>query len=254
MLATLRKIIEKRQTDDTPSQPNNPRFITEHDKIVKLIKAISASSQLCPVTINGSKKIFSTSLIDFQPEQGYLILDEISPIEGNSILQIVKTLKLSAVAYGLPLSFKLDIISHGLKRGIPYYKADLPNRIYYPQRRKAPRIFIRGSSTIHFLAQPKKTGMPITGEVFDLSRGGLCINLADIEVNFERGDIIKNCRITLPDKYAVTFDLAVRSAKPLREHKTQVGGYFLNMPPKSKRKLDYYVALLERESIRKQKN
>ena len=255
MLNTLRKIIGKQHAEVTANQSNNnPNFITEQDRIVHFIKAIEASSQLCTVKINGFKKIFSTSLLDFNPDQGYLTLDQISPAEGNSILQIVKVLQLSAFINGIPLSFKLDIIDYGLKQGIPYYNAGLPNRIYHPQRRKAPRIPIEGSDTILFRAQPQKTGQFITGKIFDLSRDGLCINFAKTPYSLEHGNIVKNCRITLPDGYTITFDLAVRSTKTLRNHNIQVGGHFLNMPPKSKKKLEYFIALLERETIRKQKN
>ena len=253
MLDRLRKIIGNHRSEDTSSQPDNPNFITEQGRIQKLIGTIEASSQLCTVTIKGSKKIFSTSIIDFQPEQDCLILDELSPIEGNSLLQAVKVLKLSAYVNGIHLSFKLHVFAHGLKKGFPYYKTVLPTRIYYPQRRKVPRVFIE-SHTTYFHAQPHKTGNPLIGDVVDLSRGGLCINLTGISVNYERGDILENCWLTLPDGYRLNFDLAVRSVKTLREHNIQVGGHFLNMQPKSKKKLEYFVALLERESIRKQKN
>ncbi|MGR9116835.1 MAG: PilZ domain-containing protein, partial [Gammaproteobacteria bacterium] len=101
---------------------------------------------------------------------------------------------------------------------------------------------------------PIKTGIPITGEVIDLSRTGLSVNIIDLPVSFERGDIIYNCRIILPDEFTISFDLAVRSTKTLRQRKTQIGGYFISMPPKSKKKLEYYVAFLERASIRKQRN
>ncbi|MGR9115551.1 MAG: flagellar regulator YcgR PilZN domain-containing protein, partial [Gammaproteobacteria bacterium] len=173
----MRRLIAKRQTEKPPKKPDNPSFVTEQDRIVKLIEAIEASSQLCTITIDGSKKIFSTSLLDFQPEHGFLILDEISPTEGNAILQIVKSFKLSAFINGIHLSFKLNVIDHGLKKGVSYYKTAVPHRIYYPQRRKAPRIFVNGPNTIFFQAQPIKTGIPITGEVIDLSRTGLSVNI-----------------------------------------------------------------------------
>lgn len=253
MLETLLKIIGKRQDGNSFSRADNPNFVTEADRIVKLIETIEANSQLCSVSIPGSKKVYSTSLIDFYPEESYLILDELSPIEGNSILQIVKALKLSAFVNGIHLSLQLEIMDYGLKQGIPYYKAALPKRIYYLRRRAAPRVFI-GAQTLCFQARPTASAPPISGEVFDLSRSGLCINIAEKSVHIERGDILTSCQIALPNGFMVTFDLAVRSTKTVRHHKTQIGGYFLNMPSKSKRKLESYVALLERETIRKLKN
>lgn len=254
MLKNLREFLGNLLSANTANPSNNPNFVTEPDRIVKLIEAVALSSQQCSVTIKGSKTIFSTTLIDFQPEQNFLILDYLTPIEGNAILQIVKVLKLSAFANNIPLAFNLTIHNHGMKQGIPYYTASLPDRIYYPQRRKAPRIFIDKTSTLRFLTLTTHSDTPVSGVVFDLSRSGLCVNLSPPSIDLARGDSLKNCWIILPDEDTVTFDLAIRSVKTLQGPKTQISGYFINMPPTSKRKLDRHIARLERATIRKLKN
>ncbi|PKM10931.1 MAG: pilus assembly protein PilZ [Gammaproteobacteria bacterium HGW-Gammaproteobacteria-3] len=248
---SLHKIIERPQTESTQTRPNNPNFVTNPIRIAHLIETIM-SPRICTVQIKGSKRFFSTSLLDFQPQSGSLLLDEISPKEGNSLIRISAVLKLSTFVNDIPLAFKTTIIDQNLKQGIPYYKAGLPERIHYPQRRKAPRVSIE-ANTLNFEAHTNTHALAMTGQVYDLSRDGLCINLAETSPPLERGHIIKNCRITLPDAYSITFDLSVRSVKNLRG-KTQIGGYFLNMPSKCKNKLSLHFTFLERMAIRKYKN
>ena len=250
----LIKIIGRFQHRSKIRPPHSAKFVTEQTGIFKLIQTLHESAQPCLVTMTGSKKIFSTCLVDFQPEQGHLILNELKPNEGNTVLQYVKTMKLSGFVNGVQLAFKLNLLDYSLNRGTYYYKTDLPDRIYYPQRRSSPRIFIVDTEKIHFQAQTPSDRPVITGEIYDLSRGGVCINVTDLTVNLERGDLIENSKMILPDEYCVTFSLAVRSIKVLNSHKTQIGGYFLSMPPKHQRKLEAFIAFLERQSIRKLKN
>lgn len=250
----LSKIIGRFQHRPKPRPSHSAKFVTEQPGILKLIQTIHESAQPCLVTITGSKKIFSTFLVDFQPEQGHLILNELKPNEGNTVLQHVKTLKLSGFVNGVQLAFKLNLLDYGLNRGTYYYKTDLPDRIYYPQRRSSPRIFVVDTEKIHFQAYASSDKPTFTGDIYDLSRGGICINITDLTIILERGDVIENCKMRLPDEYCITFSLAVRSIKVLNSRKTQIGGYFLSMPPKHQRKLEAFLALLERKSIRKLKN
>ena len=89
-------------------------------------------------------------------------------ITGNAALQSVKSLKLSTFHKGIHLSFNLSKIEVGYSKGILYYKAALPERIFYPQRRRSPRIEI-SSIDIAFSGVSERTGISVNGYLFDLS-------------------------------------------------------------------------------------
>lgn len=73
------------------------------------------------------------------------------------------------------------------------------------------------------------------------------------EANVQTGDTLRNCHLNLPIGYEMVFTLVIRSIKTER-NTVFIGGYFVNLSPQCKNKLDFYIAALEREIIRKRKN
>jgi len=203
--------------------------------------------------IDGSEEEFSSSILDIQTAKKSILLDELTPQHGNKLICKKKTIKLSTYFNGIHLAFKLNKIQFGSTHGIVYYKADFPERIYYPQRRKSHRIEIK-SLRISFSGIANKNDASIGGYLFDLSRGGIGIKLQDNRTRLQRVDYLKNCRFTLDD-HCMEFDLIVRFAKRISPTNPQtiIGGYFENTPPRSQNKLSYFITALEREEIRKQK-
>lgn len=231
----------------------NPNFITDSDKIIGLLSEIEVSSPLCTIQIDGAPEEYNSSVLGIKPDKNLIILDELTPIEGNAHLQNVKSLKLSTFHKGIHLTFNLTEIEVGYSRGITYYKAALPQRVFYPQRRRSPRIEI-SSIDIAFSGVSERTGISVNGYLFDLSRGGAGIDLPVNRARIQRGDRIKNCQISF-DEYLMNFDLSVRFVKQpsLNSSKVQIGGFFENLSNKSQTKLSYFITSLERVEIRKQK-
>ncbi|WP_341325797.1 flagellar regulator YcgR PilZN domain-containing protein [Methylotuvimicrobium sp. KM2] len=255
MLDTLSQLFVTHETKNSQkvtisSNDDNPNFVTDPNHIIKLINAIAVSPHLCTITFSGSKKPFTASIIALQPDKGYLVLDELRPHKGNELLHKKRILKLSTFLNGVHLAFLLRIID-----STPlHYKATIPKRIYYPQRRTAPRIFIR-STALKFRTTSHLSSTPLSGTVFDLSRNGACINIAaPRKLAIANGDVVKDCFIELPGELTLHFDLSIRFSKINRNNKAQIGGYFVNLPPQNQKKLDSFIAKLERENIRNQRN
>ena len=231
----------------------NPNFLTDPEKIIKLLSEVETNAPLCTVQISGSDNEYSSSILGVKPDKNAILLDELIPKEGNIQLQQSKALKLTAFHKGIHLSFNLDHLETGHSRGITYYKATIPNRIYYPQRRKSPRIEIRDIN-IQFNGIAQRTGISVGGYLFDLSRGGAGIDIPVNRARIQRGDKIKNCQISFED-YVMDFDFNVRFVKNISagSSKVQIGGLFVNLSSKSESKLSYFITSLERLEIRKQK-
>lgn len=247
--------LDSKQTDSDDLSPfENPNFISSPDRILNLLAEIEQSSPLCTVQIEGAPQEYNSSILGIKTEKNLIVLDELVPKEGNSALEATRALKLSTYHKGIHLSFNLTDIEMGHARGISYYKAALPDRIYYPQRRHSPRIEI-SSIDIAFSGVSERTGISVNGYLFDLSRGGAGIDLAVNRARVQRGDIIKNCQINFED-YAMDFDFSVRFVKPALSNssKVQIGGFFENLSSKSQTKLSYFITSLERVEIRKQKS
>ena len=260
MFSRLKNIFSRQTENESPiddsdtlTSLHNPNFLVEPDKIIGLLTEIEMSSPLCTIQLEGVEEEYSSSILGIKPDKNLLILDELIPVEGNAKLQQKKALKLSTYHKGIYLSFNLSNIETGSSRGIHYYKAGLPSRIYYPQRRHSPRIEI-SSIDIAFTGISERTGINVSGYLFDLSRGGAGIDMPANRARIQRGDKIKNCKINFED-YTMDFDFSVRFVKssPGSSSKIQIGGSFENLSAKSQSKLSYFITSLERVEIRKQK-
>jgi c-di-GMP-binding flagellar brake protein YcgR len=245
--------VEEEALDDDLSPFDNPNFITNPEKIVKLLSEIEVSSPLCTIQIEGSNEEYSSSILGVKADKNAIILDELIPKEGNAILQRSRALKLLTFHKGIHLSFNLNNLEIGHSRGISYYKALIPERIYYPQRRRSPRIEI-STIDIPFNGVAQRTGLSVVGYLFDLSRDGAGIDMPANRARVQRGDKIKGCQISFED-YVMEFDFIVRFVKPVSvgSSKVQIGGFFESLSAKSQSKLSYFITSLERVEIRKQK-
>jgi c-di-GMP-binding flagellar brake protein YcgR len=234
-------------------EQENPHFLYDYEKILKILGDIEANSPLCSVQLDHSRQQFSTSILSIDLEKQQIMLDELMPKEGNAELEKDKHLKLSAYHRGIHMSFNLDHVEIGVSRGIKYYKAAIPDEIYYPQRRKAPRIDI-SHSELQFNGISQRTGVPVSGYLFDLSRGGAGVNLPFNRAKILRGDHLTHCQIRFED-YVMDFEFDVRFVKPLYagHSKLQVGGLFLKLSSKSQTRLSHFITSLEREEIRRLK-
>ena len=257
MFGTLKKLLNKNDTREAeredPPLNSNPNFLTDPKKINILLQEIEEESPLCTISFKDKSEEFSSSILDIQLENKKIIIDELLPKHGNDYISPESTLKLSTIHNGIRLAFQLNNIKQGSSRGIAFYKADIPNRIYYPQRRSSPRIQLT-SLNIPFSGTSQGTQLYIRGYIFDISRGGIGVVLQNNKARIQRGDLIKNCQIIL-DESAVTFDLTARFIKNSSgSEKIQIGGYFDNLSSKHQKKLERFVATLEREEIRKRKD
>jgi len=260
MLGTLKKLFAKDEKNENlepeyegPESGPNPNFLTDPKKIDNLLQAIEKDSPLCTIIFKDKTEEFSSSILDFQIASKQIVIDELIPKHGNEYISEANNVKISTTHNGIRLAFQLENIKTGSSRGIAFYKADRPNRIYYPQRRSSPRIQLT-SLNVTFSGTSERTKSSIGGNLYDLSRTGVGIIVQNNRARIQRGDLIKNCRIKL-ESSTLTFDLAARFIKtsPGTE-KTQIGGYFDNISSKHQKTLERFVATLEREEIRKRKD
>jgi len=257
MLGALRKVFihDSEQAGTAASDQGNPNFITDPQKIRKLLQQIIESPPLCTVSIRNSSKVFFTSVLEIQKDKGLVVFDELTPVAGNNLLNQCDVVRLSTFINGVHLTFDLKQITREQAFNQIVYKALLPETIYYPQRRSSPRIQTDPAS-IDFQGISRDTGMLIKGYVLDISRTGLCVAFSKAGNGISSGDKLNSCIIQLPGESTFSFDLSVRSirkASPSSLQK-QIGGFFNGLAPQNQNKLDRAICALERKQIRKRKN
>jgi c-di-GMP-binding flagellar brake protein YcgR len=257
MLGALRKVFihDTEKADTAASDQGNPNFITDPQKISRLLQQIIESPPLCTVSIRNFNKTFFTSILEIQKEKGLVIFDELTPVSGNNLLSQCDVVRLSTFINGVHLTFDLKQITRDQAFNQIVYKALLPETIYYPQRRSSPRIQT-DPATIDFQGISRDTGMLIKGYVLDISRTGLCVAFSKNGSNILSGDKLSSCLIQLPGESTFSFDLSVRSIRKVSPSslQKQIGGFFNGLSPQNQNKLDRSICALERLQIRKRKN
>jgi c-di-GMP-binding flagellar brake protein YcgR len=254
ILSGNEEILSIEPADQPPvSDAENPKFIVAPRKILRLLSEVEHNIPLCTVAVDDQGQ-FTSSIIGIDSDTGIIRLDELLPHSGNHLVGPQSVLKVSLIHKGIHLSFNLSHLQIDHERGIRFYSAPLPQRVYYPQRRNTPRV---GASDQHlvFNAFHEKSQQTLTGTVFDLSRAGIGVEIPKSRVRLYPGDTLGHCRILL-DNYPMDFNLQVRFVKNFPGNssgKMQIGGAFVQLDNRSEHKLSHFIAGMERYELRKQK-
>jgi c-di-GMP-binding flagellar brake protein YcgR len=263
MLNAILKIFGKKSLPDelstasdsysSDAELENPSFVTDHLKIVQLLQQLIIEPPRCTVTLADSDSLFLTEILDINPS--FISFSPLAPSSGNHLLSTQRTLKLSTALAGIPLTFNLQEVSVDKTTDPLCFKAPLPEKIYYPQRRLSKRMNTH-STAIEFKGTSRDTGITIKGYVTDISRGGLSVTYNSNRGNIIRSDHLTDCTAIFPDNQVITFELTVSSSKKslLGSSKRQLGGQLENLFPQDEKKLDRYLSTLERQQLRKRRD
>lgn len=151
-------------------------------------------------------------LLEINRKNDYIIIDEITPIEGHNKALQGSPLTITAREHGISLSFQSRVFKHVDEKGVSFYYLPYPSEVQYQQRRKAYRVPIQSEKALRadiFLPnQPR-----LTTKVSDISITGLRLyvkyNIMDI---LDSSRYIDQCLLISPFAKPTTFSLEIREA------------------------------------------
>lgn len=230
---------------------HNPNFLIEPKEIQRILGYLKNYDALIYAEVSGVPGHFSTSVLEFDETHGFLYFDELNPINGHRLL--VKAGKFKATSYyqGVEISFNAAHIKTTRKEGITRYKARIPNRIYYPQRRRAHRIRVSALNPIPFIGNFESHKGELRGHVHDLSNTGIGLIVYGF-LPTDRDDQLQTCQIVLPKGQTVWFDLRLKFVEPASQgDRAHIGGVFENIDQKNQKKLERFLAAIERAELKR---
>ena len=243
------------QTTRSPEQRRSKRDsgyqIRTPANMLPLLTQALRTRLLFDVSIPTSETHYTTALLGIYRDHGFLVMDELTPRVGHKKLLKQRRMTLTGKLDGVPLRFSTRLIESREQKGMAFYKVEIPESLFYMQRRQEFRIAVT-EARIPFQAQRDDGSQEILkGYVYDLSRNGMGLNLEG-EVALERDEILKNCVIT-PEVFtdegngAIPFTMKVCHAAYHKKRKhTRIGGYFENIDTRSSSKIAKIIALFER--------
>jgi len=192
--------------------------------------------------------LFVTQLLEVDDDQ--LIFDFGGAEALNQALLRVEGCRLSGRPDGVQVHFDVGRVSAVVHDGRPAFAVPLPQTIIRLQRRESFRIATPLLNPLRFcirLTDDKEIELPS----FDISLTGIGL-LAANEPELTSGQLLTQCRFALPDE-AQDIQLAAR-VQHITTFEPRTGGqqwrigvHFLNVSPAIEKRLQRYIARLERE-------
>lgn len=234
------------RSDPEPSDPEDWENAPAH--IYLLLKRVFDHHSLLTVYIGQRPEAYTSAILEVLRDERYLVLDELTPRSGHLQLSADPYIQVRAVLDAVELKFQSRVTQISDLDGLPFYKVPFPERVSYPQRRRAHRVAIplsRGIPVRFVLADERE----LECELRDLSPGGMCARIrgARLDVSLEIGDIAM-CRIGLPGQRHIVTDTEICYVEdPISGRVPRIGARFINVSPEQARRIAQYCAELERQ-------
>jgi c-di-GMP-binding flagellar brake protein YcgR len=155
-----------------PDYRSEGEYITDPMQIAALLKKVKDSRTLIQVTLPGQATEYNSALLNIHPDEGYLLLDELTPAQGHRLLTPQSTLTTTIRLRGVEMRFTSTILEIGGQAGIAFYRVVFPQRLFYRQRRSNYRVKLGMGLLIPFNIA-REDGKPYEGRLDDISLGGL---------------------------------------------------------------------------------
>lgn len=223
--------------------------IAQGPRLTKLLQHLKDTRSVLTIRLQDQDTPFTSAVIDLDPNQGHIILDELLPVEGQRLLRPGTSLNVSTRVRGVFIHFNTELAHTEQTDGVAANAAHLPNPIFYEQKRSHYRVHISLCQQVPIMLEEVDNG-PYTGRLINLSVGGLCAAF-DPGVKINAGDILPHCAIELAGE-SLSCALEIRFAALDGRHKAlRVGGSFVNLTPAQERIIQHAVNIFEREQLRK---
>lgn len=192
-----------------------------------------------------------SAIIELVPEAGYLVLDAPEPPPARELVDEQARVAVRALFEGREVEFDTRIVQRGGSSETPFYKAVYPDDVEFPQRRREFRAPVPLDQAVAVRAEDE-AGMRLVGELRDLSPGGFSARITFD--GFERLERALGWRarcIIDTDDAPVEASIEIRHVVPPRGRSLgRVGACFTDLDARAERRIERYVAALERARAR----
>jgi len=238
---------------DTPTvaeTSDNTEIISDRQLIIQILHKIVREQRQMEASIAGYHEKFNTAILGINPKTNLLAVDAIRSKAVHEFLLKNKKLHLSGNRDGSELECDLTLISVTRHDDTTYYKMEIPKVVIYTQRRLDYRVPLTNQSQFsgHLELEQNKL---ITGYAADLSLHGLGV-IFKIPKSIGIGNKIIACTLQLPNDDPFYFDLHVCFVQNIRHRgSTRVGGQFIQLDMKDKKRLAKIIRAQERQLAQK---
>lgn len=249
----LSKMVNRSSDNDADDEYTQQyETITSSVRIVTLLRPVMERHTVITATLPDSNKFFNTALLDINPDNATLIIDELNPNAGHDLFINTKRVTLRTMHEGVEINFTVNLIKSGSDNGIAFYEIELPESIRYLQRRNSFRVPVSGANIIKIEIHTENKNI-FTGELSDISADGMCIRFPKTKENsFENDSKNTQCIIKLPKNQKIKCAFKICHAVTHDpSNSLHIGGHFEHLDKIQRRAIERFVIELQRENRKK---
>ncbi|MBM5572794.1 MULTISPECIES: flagellar brake protein [Deefgea] len=228
----------------------SPYLVRDVDEIEFILKTLARKPELACLYVNNQRHTFVLSAI-LGCESGNLIFDYGPDLALNQ--QLASATAICCVSHLNSVHYQFDLNTiHTIEyKNKPAFLASIPQQILRLQRRDFFRLSVPLSTPLSCLIPLGDEQAEIS--IADISLGGLGLLGYFPDISLNVGNILKNCRIELPQIGVITSDIEVcTSTEQLLKNGIRTlrsGCRFLNLSGTGQTLLQRYINQVERKRL-----
>ena len=200
------------------------------------------------------ERSFQSLILELEPEDGYLVIDELFPPQGRDAVLEGDIVQINSRAPDIAVTFTTRLLQREMVAQAPAYRLELPEDIGVDLRRHAFRVYVEREPGLS-LAIPAGDAEPLDARIVNLSADGIKLDIGgDASALLEQRPLLEGCVIRLPSGVDIDCTIELRNAYRMRtpaQH-TLLGGLLTVALPAQRSKLDQFLAAVQRKQRRRE--
>lgn len=224
-------------------------------EILAVLRSLIQKGALITVYFDEGRSFLLTSMIALSADNNEFIFDLGSNEEMNRRALLTKKLIFTTNVDKVKIQFSLNRVSLTQNAGRPAFLGAVPETLLRLQRREYFRLGTPIANPITLNATVRRadgSALMIAVPLLDVSGGGIGLMAAPDQAElFQRGDMLPDCKMMLPDEGLLVTTLCVRNMFDVTTRSgsryVRVGCEYVNLPPARLTMVQRYITRVERE-------
>ncbi len=197
-----------------------------------------------------NRQPFASHLLAVNAVTGHFVIEYCHHKTINVMVLNSPSMEFTALHQDQHFTFEGTSPEETLFENHPAIQFDLPKTLLLHNRREHPRIPIPDNISLRCIAD-EAGFIPFESHITDISHDGLGCLIYDPDIVLEKGNILKGCRIILPNGDAVTVDVELRYATPVTlpdgTKVNRAGLHFIQTPDEMRKLINYFIQDLDKK-------
>lgn len=244
-----------RQFELDQTEDYSQYLLHSKSEILAVLRSLIQKSAMITAYFDRGNSFLLTSVIALGPDNRTIILDIGSDEEMNRRALAADKLIFTTLVDKVKVQFSLAEISQSKFEGRAAFVGLLPEKLLRLQRREYFRLSTPIANPIRLSVTHKRSdGSAVAMDIplLDISGGGVGLMVVPEHAKlFQRGDMLPDCRMTLPNEGLLVVTLSVRNRFEVTtrtgSHFTRIGCEFVNLSSARLSMVQRYITHIERE-------